>query len=113
MSVLEAFFAALKEWFKSKGFRGCSFINASVELADAQHPASRFSAAHKVKFHELLEQIITETAGGKAAESLTPAISLLVEGAIVTAVMEQSPKPADVARDAALALVSKKSRKRK
>jgi AcrR family transcriptional regulator len=113
MSRLEAFFAALKEWFKSRGFRGCSFINASVELADAQHPASEFSAAHKVKFHELLEEIIAESAGAKAAESLTPAISLLVEGAIVTAVMEQSSNPADVARDAALVLVSKNSRKRK
>ena len=113
MSRLESFFAALKEWFDSKGFRGCSFINASVELADAQHPASEFSAAHKVKFHELLEEIMTETVGAKMAGSLTPAVSLLVEGAIVTAVMEQSSNPADVAKDAALALVSKNSRKRK
>ena len=59
----------------------------------------------------MLKEIITETAGAKAAESLTPAIALLVEGAIVTAVMEQSPKPADVARDAALALVAQSKRK--
>ena len=32
---IEAFFAALRDWFKSSGFRGCAFINASVELADA------------------------------------------------------------------------------
>ena len=113
MSRLEAFFAALKDWFKSKGFRGCSFINASVELADSEHPASKFSAAHKVKFHELLGETIAETAGVKAAESLTPAISLLVEGAIVSAVMEQSSKPADVAKEAAMAFVSKNSRRRK
>ncbi len=62
----------------------------------------------------MLKEIIAETAGAKAAETTTPAISLLVEGAIVTAVMQQSSKPADVARDAALALVSKtSSRKRK
>jgi len=111
MDKLEAFFAALKDWFKSSGFRGCSFINARVELADADHPASKFSAQHKEKFYEMLKEIITECAGAKAAESLAPAISLMVEGAIVTAVMEQSAKPADVAKDAALALVAQSQRK--
>ncbi|GAB4139939.1 MAG: TetR family transcriptional regulator [Planctomycetaceae bacterium] len=107
MDRLSAFFAALKKWFKSPGFRGCSFINASVELADASHPASRFAARHKQAFHEMIQEIITETAGPKAA-SLSPAISLMVEGAIVTAVMEGKPDAADVARDATLALMPKK-----
>lgn len=111
MDKLEAFFAALKDWFKSPGFRGCSFINARVELADADHPASKFSAQHKERFHAMLKEILTEYAGTKAAESLTPAISLMVEGAIVTAVMEQSAKPADVAKDAVLALVAQPQRK--
>jgi AcrR family transcriptional regulator len=110
---LEAFFAALKDWFESPGFRGCMFINACAELADAGHQGAQFSAQHKQRFHEMLKAVIAETAGAKAAESLTPAIALLVEGAIVTAVMQQSASPADVARDAALALVSKNSRKRK
>ena len=107
MNKLNAFFAALKDWFKSTGFRGCSFINARVELADANHPASKFSACHKERFHAMLKVIVTETTGAKAAESLTPAIALIVEGAIIMAVMEQSSRPADVARDAALALVAK------
>ncbi len=109
---LEAFFAALKNWFESPGFRGCAFINAVVELADAQHAASQFSAEHKERFHKMIREIITETRGTKAT-SVAPAVSLLVEGAIVTAVMEQSSKPAVVARDAALVLVSKSSRNRK
>ena len=103
---LAAFFAALKDWFKTPGFRGCSFINARVELADANHPASKFSAQHKLRFHEMLKAIVTETAGTKAAAALTPAIALLVEGAIIAAVMEQSARPADVARDGALTLVA-------
>ncbi|MCA9224678.1 MAG: TetR/AcrR family transcriptional regulator [Planctomycetales bacterium] len=107
MSQLEAFFSALKKWFESPGFRGCMFINACVELADADHEGSKFSSSHKRRFHELLKQIITQTAGVKAADQMTPAIALLVEGAIVTAVMQQSSISADVARDATLALVSK------
>ena len=113
MDRLEAFFAALKDWFGSRGFRGCMFINSCVELADAKHEGSKFSASHKQRFHEMLKQIIAQTAGEKAAETIAPAVALLVEGAIVTAVMEQSSNPADVARDAALTLVSKTPRKRK
>ncbi|MEQ8785071.1 MAG: TetR/AcrR family transcriptional regulator [Pirellulaceae bacterium] len=108
---LEAFFAALKDWFKSAGFRGCMFINSCAELADADHPGSRFAAQHKQRFHDMLRGIISDCAGAKAAETTASAISLLVEGAIVTAVMEQSPKPADVARDAAFALVAKSRKK--
>ena len=111
MDRLEAFFAAMKDWFQSSGFRGCMFINSCVELADTKHPASMFSAMHKERFHEMLKGIISETAGAKAGETTAPAIALLVEGAIVTAVMEQSSKPADVARDAALALVAKAKKK--
>ncbi len=111
MDRLEAFFAALKDWFKSPGFRGCAFINATAELADADHAGSQFSAQHKQRFRQLLTEIVTD-AGGAKAESVAPAIYLLVEGAIVTAVMQQSSEPADVARDAALALV-KISKKRK
>lgn len=103
-SRLEGFFAALKSWFQQPDFRGCSFINATAELADAAHPASQFSAAHKDRMLEMLREIVTETAGDKAA-TVAPAISLLVEGAIVTAVMEQSAKPADVAKKATLSLL--------
>jgi AcrR family transcriptional regulator len=110
MDRLEAFFAALKDWFDSTGFRGCAFINATVELADAQHAASQFSAGHKERFREMIREIITETRGTKAA-SVAPAIALMVEGAIVTAVMEQASDAADVAKDAAMTLVSKSKRR--
>jgi len=107
---LDAFFAVLKEWFESAGYRGCAFINASIELADFEHPGSQFSTQHKRRFHGMLQEIIQETAGRKAAAA-APAVALLVEGAIVAAVMEQSPEAADIARDAAVALVSRARRK--
>jgi AcrR family transcriptional regulator len=113
MNRIEALFSALKDWFVSPDFRGCMFINSNVELADAEHAASKFSAEHKERFHDMLKQVIAEHAGTSTADQVAPAVALLVEGAIVTAVMEQSSTPADVARDAALALVSKNSKKRK
>lgn len=102
---LHAFFAALREWFASPGFRGCSFINAVVELADADHPASRFATCHKQKFRQMLEGVLIESAGPEAAAA-APALAVLVEGAIVTAVMEGKPDAADIARDATISILS-------
>lgn len=108
LNPLLAFFGALKDWFKSSGFRGCMFINACAELADAEHEGSRFSAEHKERFHNLLKDAIAETTSPQRATEVNPTVALLVEGAIVSAVMKQSPKPAEIARDAALAIISEK-----
>ena len=112
LNPLEAFFGALQNWFESRGFRGCMFINSCVELANAKHEGSKFAAQHKHRFQAMLKQTIVQTVGEKVADAITPAIALLVEGAIVTAIMEQSSTSANVAKEAALALVSKSSRKR-
>jgi AcrR family transcriptional regulator len=102
---LRAFFAALKEWLESPGFRGCAFQNAAIELADPTHPGTEFVRGHKQRFFELLRGIVEETIGQSAAK-LAPAVALLVEGAIVTAVVRGTPDAADVARDAALKLAA-------
>lgn len=102
---LRAFFAALKDWFESPGFRGCAFQNAAVELADPAHAGTLFARGHKQRFQEFLAGLVAESLG-KSAAKVAPAVGLLVEGAIVTAVMQCSSNPADVARDAALRLVS-------
>lgn len=102
---LRAFFAALKEWFESPGFRGCAFQNAAIELADPKHPGAEFVRGHKRRFSQLLEGIVVATVG-KAGGKHAPAVGLLVEGAIVTAVVQGTPDAADVARDAALSLVA-------
>ena len=102
---LRAFFAALKEWFQTPDFRGCAFQNAAIELADPTHPGSEFVRGHKQRFSEYLRGLVEE-AVGKAAARVAPAVALLVEGAIVTAVVQGSPDAADVARDAASNLVA-------
>ena len=102
---LRAFFAALKQWFETPGFRGCAFQNAAVELADPAHPGAEFVRGHKQRFGEFLFGLV-EAAVGKTAAKVAPAVALLVEGAIVTAVIQGKPDAADVARDAALKLVA-------
>lgn len=106
-SRLDAYFGALEEWFKSLDFRGCAFINAASELANSSHPGMVFSAAHKKRMHDLISESVRETAGQKATEAV-PAIALLVEGAIVMAVFQQSSRPAKTAHEAALKLLEEK-----
>jgi AcrR family transcriptional regulator len=101
---LRAFFAALKAFFESPGFRGCPFQNAAVELADPAHPGTEFVRGHKQRFSEFLRELVEETVG-KAATKVVPAVTILIEGAIITAVIQGNPNAADVARDAALKLV--------
>src|SRR5262245_26889452 len=105
---VRAFFAALKEWFETPGFRGCAFQNAAAELADPAHPGSAFVRGHKQRFSGFLGGLVGE-AVGKAAK-VAPAVALLVEGAIVTAVIQGRPDAADVARDASLKLVGGEKR---
>ena len=102
---LKVFFASLRDWFETPSFRGCAFINASVELAKPEHPGFVFSRGHKKRFGEFLKGL-AEQVVGKTAATVAPAIYLLVEGAVVTAVMQGTPDAADVARDAALKLTS-------
>jgi AcrR family transcriptional regulator len=101
---LIAMFDALEEWFDEPGYRGCLFIKASSEYQDSSHPIHMQSADHKQK----LESHIIELA--RKAEMRNPAelarqLLLLKEGAIVTAHLGHTDKPAQTAKAAAIALV--------
>jgi hypothetical protein len=97
----------LKEWFESPGFRGCAFQNAAVELADPAHPGTEFARGFKRRFGEFLQGLIEESVGQEATR-FAPAVSLLAEGAIVTAAIQGKLDGVNVARDAALRLVAER-----
>ena len=103
---LRAFFVVLKELCGSPGFRGCPFQNTAVELADATHAATVYAKGHKNRFQEFLAGLVEESLGKESAK-VSLAVGLLVEGAIVTTVIQGSPEAVDVARDAALQLVAR------
>lgn len=101
---LRAFFAALKDWFESPGFRGCAFQNAAIELADSAHAGTQFVRDHKRRFADMLQALVEESVS-KGAAKLAPAVAMLIEGAVMTAVVQGKADAALVARDAALRLV--------
>jgi AcrR family transcriptional regulator len=100
-----AVFDALGEWFASEGFRGCAFINAAAEITDPAHPARAAVREHKRELGEYLERIVGE-AGADQPAARAAALLLLVEGCIVSALIEDDAAPARRARAAARSLLS-------
>jgi len=101
---LGALFEVLDDWFQRPDFRGCAFINASVELADPEHPARAAIANHKRRSRELIERLATE-AGLEDPRTVSDHLMLLMEGAIITALVEGDWEAARRAGAAAAKLI--------
>lgn len=88
-----------------KDFRGCAFINLSIETAAPDSALHQLAKAHK----DWVRQNITthlRDAGFAAPEDLAGQISVLWDGASVGAYIHQSTAPIRMARDAARTLIA-------
>jgi AcrR family transcriptional regulator len=101
---LLAMFDALEAWFSQSDFRGCAFINSSVELVDPEHPGYQVAIAHQQAIHDYILQLV-HAAAIDNPEVVAEQLLLLVEGAIVVAMMRQSPAAAAHAKAAAAMLI--------
>jgi AcrR family transcriptional regulator len=102
---LLATFDVLNEWFDDPKFKGCMFIKASAEFQEPSHPAFTQSAEHKRLLQQAIK-FIAEQAGARDPDLLSRQLLILKEGAIVAAHMGFDPYPADVAKQAAEALIN-------
>jgi AcrR family transcriptional regulator len=93
-------FAMLEPWFASRGFRGCPFMNASLELHDPGHPARAVARRHKAATRDAFAQAAEDTPGVIDPQLLADQLALLFDGAIAQAQMRD---PATVARAACAA----------
>ncbi|MFC0681258.1 TetR/AcrR family transcriptional regulator [Lysobacter korlensis] len=102
-----AVFDALEERFARADFRGCAFLNTMVESADPASAAHRVAAQHKRQVIAFLSDLLAPLGiDGQQAQSLAHRLMLLMDGAIVTAVREQSTQPAAHAREMAAVLIA-------
>ena len=83
--------AALAEWLRDEGFRGCAFLNGVSELGDALPDVMAITRQHKAEMTAAIEALLP-AAPGRA--SLARAAALAVDGAIVQAQFAASPEPA-------------------
>ncbi|MGH3087592.1 MAG: TetR/AcrR family transcriptional regulator [Rubrobacteraceae bacterium] len=98
-------FDALGEWLRGReGMRGCAFVNASVEIADLDHPARAVIEEQKRWMREYLKQLVVE-AGVENPDELADQLLMLFEGATVTAVMRTGEESIERAKKIVKALL--------
>ena len=101
---LLAVFDVLGQWFGRRDFRGCAFINATVELADPGHPAHDAVMAHKTRCRRYF-RALAEAAGLDDPGAISDQWMLLSEGATITALVEDDREAARKARAGATAIL--------
>lgn len=97
-------FDVLQEWFESPDFRGCAFINATVELANPHHPGCQAALDHQLSVYQYIFDLV-KAEGLEPAEPVARQLLLLVQGAIVIAMMQDRPQAAAEAKCAAILLL--------
>lgn len=96
---LDGIFPALAQWFGEERFYGCPFINAVAEHDKANDGVRNLALGHKLKVLAYIRSLLVE-AGAADPDRLTHEIALLMDGAIVTAMVTKSPRAAEVAQAA-------------
>ena len=100
---LSRIFPALKSWFSEERFYGCPFINAVAEHDKDQKQFRNIAMKHKKVVLAHIEKLATEM-GAAEPEVLAHQLALLIDGAIVAAMVSRNPGVADMAGLAACSL---------
>jgi len=99
------YFDWLERWFASDTFRGCPFVNAVAELGDPTHPGAKMAVAFKEQrrlwLRDALAQLNVADPDGLATQ-----VAILVEGAIIAALVRGDPGVAGAAKAAARVLLT-------
>jgi AcrR family transcriptional regulator len=95
---------ALKIWFNRDDFFGCPFINAVGESNKADDRMRTHAIAHKKIVIERLSTLCAE-AKVPEPEMVAHTIGLIMDGAIVMALITRDPSAADVAARACAAII--------
>jgi AcrR family transcriptional regulator len=101
---LDSIFPVLKKWFGEQGYYGCVFINAVGEHPKDETRLRAITLGHKSL---VLSHVagLARAAGAAKPEFLAHQIGLLMDGAIVAAMVTRDPTVADAAGMAAQALL--------
>jgi len=93
---LARIFPALKSWFGEDRFYGCPFINAVGEHDKNQKQLRNIAMRHKKVVLGHIEKLAGEM-GAAEPEVLAHQLGLLIDGAIVAAMVSRDPRVADTA----------------
>ena len=95
-----ALFDLLEKWFAKEDFFGCVFINAVAEHEKDSRWLKDVADAYRYQIIDRLRALVGES-GARDSDMVTQKLGLLIEGAIVTAMVTQNSQAAYIARLAA------------
>jgi AcrR family transcriptional regulator len=98
-------FNVLKSWFREENFYGCPFINAVGEHDKQDDKIRLITMKHKKIVLDKIGELARDVRPGDP-DGLTHELALLIDGAIVAALITKDPGVADHARHAAARLVN-------
>src|ERR1700735_5140380 len=99
------YFDWLERWFATDTFRGCPFVNAVAELGDPTHPGTQMAVAYKERRRLWLRDALTQL-NVADPDTLATQVAILVEGAIIAALVRGDPGMARAAQAAARVLLT-------
>jgi AcrR family transcriptional regulator len=99
------YFDRLETWFASDTFRGCPFVNAIAELGNDSHPGAKMAIAYKEKRRLWLRDALTQL-NVADPDGLATQVAILVEGAIIAALVRGDSGMARAAKEAARVLLT-------
>jgi AcrR family transcriptional regulator len=108
---LTRIFPALKRWFAEERFYGCPFINAVGEHDKDQKQFRSIAMRHKKIVLGHIEKLAAELGSGEPTV-LAHQLGLLIDGAIVAAMVSRDPCVADTAALAASPLLGQSKAKK-
>lgn len=109
---LARIFPTLKEWFGQERFYGCPFINAVAEHDKDEKQLRAIAMRHKKVVLAHIEKLAAEM-GAAEPEVLAHQLALLMDGAIVAAMVSRNPRVADTAALAASPLLARSGKQNK
>jgi AcrR family transcriptional regulator len=96
---------ALRQWFSREDYYGCPFINAVGESDKADDRMRALALAHKKVVLERLRELCAE-AGCREPAQAAHTLGLIIDGAIVAALVTRDAAVADTAGRACAAILS-------
>jgi AcrR family transcriptional regulator len=88
-----AMFDVLGQVTAESNYRGCTFINVAVEMADPGHPFVDIAVSHKKFVRDTFSRYLAE-AGLRETEPLATQLLMLMDGVFVSAQMHMSHEQA-------------------
>lgn len=101
---VETLFKTLEDWMRIEGCRGCLFLRAYGETGGNIPEIAEAVAAHKARFWERIQEIVSMETKGCGDQVLAEQILILLEGATAAAIY-RGAETVEAARHAAIALV--------